>query len=323
VRRCARFAAIGASVLSLVSAGAVAQAYPSKSITVIVPFATGGSTDIVARIVGQELTTSFGKPVLVDNRTGGGGVVGWSAAARAASDGYTLLAQELSFAIAAGLIPNLPFDARKSFAPITVAVSVPHVLVVNPSVKANNVRELVALAKASPGKLFYGSGGNGTNTHLGSELFKNVEGVDLVHVPYKGAGAVLQDLLGGQVQMLVSSLTTVLPHIKAGKLRALVVTSDKRAPTLPDVPSAPEAGLPRMVMLFWVGFAAPAGTPPGIVDRLNREITAALATTDSRKRLADLGLDVVGSTSLQAAKLVDEEISRWSAVIKAANIKAD
>jgi tripartite-type tricarboxylate transporter receptor subunit TctC len=323
VRRCARFRAIGASVLSLVSAGAVAQAYPSKAITVIVPFATGGSTDIVARIVGQELTTSFGKPVLVDNRTGGGGVVGWSAAARAAPDGYTLLAQELSFAIAAGLIPNLPFDARKSFAPITVAVSVPHVLVVNPSVKANNVRELVALAKASPGKLFYGSGGNGTNTHLGSELFKNLEGVDLVHVPYKGAGAVLQDLLGGQVQMLVSSLTTVLPHIKAGKLRALVVTSDKRAPMLPDVPSAPEAGLPRMVMLFWVGFAAPAGTPQGIVDRLNKEITAALATIDSRKRLADLGLDVVGSTPPQAAKLVDEEISRWSAVIKAANIKAD
>jgi tripartite-type tricarboxylate transporter receptor subunit TctC len=310
-------------MLSMLSACAAAQAYPSKAITVIVPFATGGSTDIVARIVGQELTTSLGKPVLVDNRTGGGGVVGWSAAARAAPDGYTLLAQELSFAIAAGLIPNLPFDARKSFAPITVAVSVPHVLVVNPSVKANNVRELVALAKANPGKLFYGSGGNGTNTHLGSELFKNLEGVDLVHVPYKGAGAVLQDLLGGQVQMLVSSLTTVLPHIKAGKLRALVVTSDRRAPTLPDVPSAPEAGLPRMVMLFWVGFAAPAGTPQAIVDRLNREITAALATTDSRKRLSDLGLDAVGSTSLQAAKLVDEEIQRWSAVIKAANIKAD
>jgi tripartite-type tricarboxylate transporter receptor subunit TctC len=323
VRRCAQFRAISASVLSMLSACAAAQAYPSKAITVIVPFATGGSTDIVARIVGQELTTSLGKPVLVDNRTGGGGVVGWSAAARAAPDGYTLLAQELSFAIAAGLIPNLPFDARKSFAPITVAVSVPHVLVVNPSVRANNVRELVALAKANPGKLFYGSGGNGTNTHLGSELFKNLEGVDLVHVPYKGAGAVLQDLLGGQVQMLVSSLTTVLPHIKAGKLRALVVTSDKRAPTLPDVPSAPEAGLQRMVMLFWVGFAAPAGTPQAIVDRLNREITAALATTDSRKRLSDLGLDPVGSTSLQAAKLVDEEIQRWSAVIKAANIKAD
>jgi tripartite-type tricarboxylate transporter receptor subunit TctC len=323
VRRCAQFRAISASVLSMLSACAAAQAYPSKAITVIVPFATGGSTDIVARIVGQELTISLGKPVLVDNRTGGGGVVGWSAAARAAPDGYTLLAQELSFAIAAGLIPNLPFDARKSFAPITVAVSAPHVLVVNPSVRANNVRELVALAKANPGKLFYGSGGNGTNTHLGSELFKNLEGVDLVHVPYKGAGAVLQDLLGGQVQMLVSSLTTVLPHIKAGKLRALVVTSDKRAPTLPDVPSAPEAGLPRMVMLFWVGFAAPAGTPQAIVDRLNREITAALATTDSRKRLSDLGLDPVGSTSLQAAKLVDEEIQRWSAVIKAANIKAD
>ncbi|MGZ8212342.1 MAG: Bug family tripartite tricarboxylate transporter substrate binding protein, partial [Burkholderiales bacterium] len=192
---------------------ALAQPYPARPITLIVPFATGGSTDIVSRVLAHDLTGSLGKQVIVDNRTGGGGVVGWSAAARAAPDGYTLLAQELSFAIAAGLISNLPFDPRKGFAPITIAVSVPHVMVVHPSVKAISVKELIALAKANPGKLFYGSGGNGTNTHLGSELFKNLAGVDLVHVPYKGAGAVLQDLMGGQVQMLVSSLTTTLPHI--------------------------------------------------------------------------------------------------------------
>jgi tripartite-type tricarboxylate transporter receptor subunit TctC len=171
--------------------------------------------------------------------------------------------------------------------------------------------------------MFYGSGGNGTNTHLGGELFKSLAGVDLVHVPYKGAGAVLQDLLGGQVQMLVSSITTTLPHIKAGKLRALMVTSEERAPVLPDVPNAREAGLPRMVMLFWVAFAAPGGTPQAIVDRLNKEIVSALALPDTKKRLADLGLDAVGNTPAQAAKLVDDETQRWSVVIKAANIKAD
>ena len=314
---------LAALALASFSGGTVAQSYPAKPVTLIVPFATGGTTDIVARVLAHELTSSLGKQVLVDNRTGGGGVVGWSAAARAAPDGYTVLAQELSYAIAAGLIPTLPFDARKSLPPVTTAASVPHVMVVHPSVKATSVKELIALAKSSPGKLFYGSGGNGTNTHLGSELFKSLAGVDIVHVPYKGAGAVLQDLLGGQVQMLVSAVATPLPHIKSGKLRALMVTDDKRSAALPDVPSAPEAGLPKMVMLYWVGFAVPAGTPQPIVERLNRDVTAALASPDTKKRFADMALDPVGNTPAQAAKLLDDEIQRWSAVIKAANIKAD
>jgi tripartite-type tricarboxylate transporter receptor subunit TctC len=303
--------------------GVMAQTYPAKPITLIVPFATGGSTDIVSRVIAQELTTSLGKQVLVDNRTGGSGVVGWNAAARAAPDGYTLLAQELSYAIAVGLLHTFTFDPHKGLTPITTAASVPHVMVVHPSVKANNVKELIALAKAAPGKLFFGSGGNGTNTHLGGELFKTLAGVDLVHVPYKGAGAVLQDLLGGQVQMLVSAVTTTLPHIKSGKLRALMVTDTKRSSVLPDVPSAPEAGLPKMVMLYWVGFAVATGTPPQIVERLNKEVIAALNAPETKKRLNDLGLDAVGNTPAQAAKLVDEEIQRWSAIIKAANIKAD
>ena len=314
---------LAALALASFSGGTVAQSYPAKPVTLIVPFATGGTTDIVARVLAHELTSSLGKQVLVDNRTGGGGVVGWSAAARAAPDGYTVLAQELSYAIAAGLIPTLPFDARKSLPPVTTVASVPHVMVVHPSVKATSAKELIALAKASPGKLFYGSGGNGTNTHLGSELFKSLAGVDIVHVPYKGAGAVLQDLLGGQVQMLVSAVATPLPHIKSGKLRALMVTDDKRSAALPDVPSAPEAGLPKMVMLYWVGFAVPAGTPQPIVERLNRDVTAALASPDTKKRFADMALDPVGNTPAQAAKLLDDEIQRWSAVIKAANIKAD
>jgi tripartite-type tricarboxylate transporter receptor subunit TctC len=308
---------------SLCCSGAMAQAYPTKPITLIVPYATGGTTDIVARVMAHELTASLGKQVLVDNRTGGGGVVGWSAAARAAPDGYTLLAQELSYAIGATLITNLPFDARRALPPVSTVASVPHVMVVNPAVKATSVKELVALAKAQPGKLNYGSGGNGTNTHLGGELFKSLAGVDIVHIPYKGAGAVLADLLSGQVQMLVSAVTTTLPHIKSGKLRALMVTDSRRTSALPDVPSAPEAGIPKMVMLYWVGLAVPAGTPPPIVERLNKEVVAALATAESKKRFADLALDPVGNTPAQAAKLVDDEIQRWGAVIKAANIRAD
>jgi tripartite-type tricarboxylate transporter receptor subunit TctC len=193
-------------------------------------------------------------------------------------------------------------------------------MVVNPAVPAKTVQELITLAKASPGKLFYGSGGVGTNTHMGGELFKSLAGVDLVHVPYRGAGAVLQDLMGGSVQVLVTSAPTVLSLIQSGKLRALMVTSEERLATLPDVPSAPEAGLSKMIMKFWVGFAAPAGTPPSIVQRLNRDIVASLALPDAKKRLDELSMDMVGNTSAQAAQLVDEEVARWSAVAKAANI---
>jgi len=312
-----------AAALLLLNGVTGAQTYPTKPVTVIVPFAVGGSTDIVARIVAQELSTSLGKQVIVDNRTGGGGVIGWGAVARAAPDGYTLLTEELSFAIAAGLVPNLPYDPKKAFAQITNAVSVPHVLVVNPSVKANTVKELIAYAKADPGKLNYGSGGNGTNTHVGGELFKSLTGVEMTHVPYRGAGAAIQDLIAGQVQVLVTSVPTALPHIKSGKLRALMVTSEKRVAVLPDVPSAAEAGVPRMLMDFWIGFAAPAGTPQPVIERLNKEIVAALAAPATKKRLAELGLEPVGSTPAQTTKLVDDEIQRWSAVVKAANIKPD
>jgi len=299
---------------------ATAQSYPTRPVTFVVPFAPGGGTDTVARIVAQAVGPALGQPTVVENRTGGAGTVGWGSVARATPDGHTLITIELSYTIAAGLIPTLPFDAKKSFAYITTAVSVPHVLVVNPAVKANTVQELIALAKASPGKLFYGSGGAGTNTHLGGELFKSLAQVDLVHVPYRGAGAVLQDLLGGSVQMLVTSAPTVSSLIKSGQLRALLVTGEERLATLPDVPSAPEAGLPKMIMKFWVGFAAPAATPPAIIQRLNHDIIAALALPDSKKRLTELGMDVVGNTPAEAAQLVDDEIARWAAVAKAAGI---
>ncbi len=302
---------------------AAQTAFPSKNITIVVPFAPGGSSDLITRILAKELTAQFDRQVIADNRTGGGGVIGWNAVARSAADGYTVLATDLSFSIAAGLIPNLPFDPRKDFQHVTIATSVAHVLVVTPSLPVKNVREFLALAKARPGELNYGSGGNGTNTHLGAELLKNLTGIKVVHVPYKGAGAVLQDLMGGQVQVLISAMPTVMPYVNAKRLRALMVTDDKRSGVLPDVPSAPEAGLPKMIMQFWVGYAVPAGTPQAAVERLNQAISAVFSSLESKKRFTDLGLETVGNSPSQATALVAHEMERWAAVIKAAGIKAE
>jgi tripartite-type tricarboxylate transporter receptor subunit TctC len=313
-------AALGLGVFG----SAFAQApFPSKTITLVVPFSPGGSTDLVSRILAKELTAQFDKQVVVDNRAGGGGVIGWSAVARAPADGYMVLVTELSFVIAAGLFPNLPFDPRKDFLQVVTATSVPHVLVVTPSLPVKNMKEFIALAKARPGQLNYGSGGNGTNTHLGSELLKSVTGINIVHIPYKGAGAVLQDLMGGQVQALISAVPTAVTYVNSGRLRALMVTDDRRSPVLPNVPSAVEAGLPKMIMKFWVGFAVPAGTPAAVVDRLNKETVVALNATDAKKRFAELGLEPVGNTPAQATALVAEEIERWTTVIKAAGVKAE
>ncbi len=314
------------AVLLLVLAGtgaAFAQAYPTKPITVVVPYAVGGTTDIVARLATTQVGNGLGQPLAVDNKSGGGGNIGWGAVARSAPDGYTLLTTEMSFTIAPALGTKQPFDAKKDFAHVITAASAPHVLVINPGLSAKTVEQFIALAKASPGKLNYGSGGNGTNTHLGGELFKSAAGVDIVHVPYKGAGAVLQDLMGGQVQALVTSLPTALPHIKSGKLRALMVTSEKRSPLLPDVPSAKEAGLPKVVMDFWVGFAVPAGTPQPVVDKLNMAFTEALNSAPGRKQLAEQGLEPATNSPAQASQLVAAETQRWGAVVKAAGIKAD
>lgn len=317
-----RLLAAAATALAL-CAPAAAQNYPSRPVTIVVPYSVGGTTDIVARLVAQQLGPGLGQPLVVDNRVGGGGQIGWSAVARSAPDGHTLLTTEMSFTIAPGLLPRLPFDARKDFAHVITAASAPHVLVIHPGVPARTVQEFVALAKARPGTLNYGSGGNGTNTHLGGELFKSTAGVDLMHVPYKGAGQVLTDLMAGQVQALVTSLPTALAHIRSGKLRALVVTSGTRSPQLPDVPSAKEAGLPGFVMDFWVGFAAPAGTPAPVVETLNRAIAGALASPDGQRRLAEQGLTPVANTPAQAGQLAASEMQRWAAIIRSAGIKAE
>ena len=309
-----------ASAACLLSTSAFAQ---NKPITIIVPYAPGGSADLATRVIAQFEAPGVGSPMIVDNRTGGGGVVGWGAAARAAPDGNTLLTVELSYAIAAGLIQTLPFDPQKAFTQITTAVKVPHVLVVNPQVPAKTVQEFIALAKAQPGKLNYGSGGNGTNTHLAGELFKSTTGTNIVHVPYKGAGAVLTDLMGNQVQALITSVPTALPHIKSGKLKALMVTGAERNAMLPDVPTAKEAGIPKMDIDYWIGIGAPAGTPQPLVDKLNKELNAALAQPEAKKKLGEMGLTAVANTPAQATQLVNSEIQRWSAVIKQAGIKAD
>lgn len=302
-------------------AGVQAQTFPTRPITLVVPYSTGGSTDLITRLIARELTAQMGRAVNVDNRVGGGGVIGWSSVARAPADGYTLLATELSFTIAPGLLPSLPFDARKGFQQIATATSVPHVQVVTPSLPVKNVKELIALAKARPGELNFGSGGTGTNTHLGSELFKNVTGTKMEHIPYKGAGAVLTDLMAGQVQVLISAAPTVLPYVNSGRLRALMVTDDKRAAVLPEVPTAVELNMPKMVMKFWVGYSVPAGTPQPVVERLNREIVAAVNAPEARKRFTEMGVDAAGNTPAEATRLVSDEIDRWTAVIKAAGIK--
>lgn len=317
-----RALAAAAAALTL-STTAIAQNYPTKPITVIIPYSVGGTTDIVARLVTTQIGNNLGQALIADNRVGGGGQIGWSAAARSAPDGYTLLTTEMSFTIAPGLLPKLPFDARKDFSHVITAAAAPHVLVINPRVPAKTVQEFVALAKAKPGSMNYGSGGNGTNTHLGGELFKSAAGVDLLHVPYKGAGQVLTDLMAGQVQALVTSLPTALPHIKSGKLRALVVTSDTRSPLLPDVPSAKEANLPSFVMDFWVGFAAPAGTSTAIIEKLNHAIATTLTSPEGKRRLAEQGLTPVANTPVQASQLAAAEMQRWAAIIKSAGIKAE
>jgi tripartite-type tricarboxylate transporter receptor subunit TctC len=315
---------IAATALLLTTTGAaLAQTYPSKPITIVVPYAVGGTTDIVGRLVANQIGSSLGQPMVVDNRAGGGGNIGWGAVARAAADGHTLLTTEMSFTIAPGLGVKQPFDAKKDFTHIITAAAAPHVLVVNPDVPAKTLKEFIAYAKANPGKLNYGSGGNGTNTHLGGELFKREAQVFMVHVPYRGAGAVLQDLMANQVQALVTALPTALPHIKSGKLRALVVTSEKRSPLLPDVPSSKEAGLPKFLMDFWVGLAAPAGTPQPVIDTLNKAVTTALASPEGKKRLAELGLESEANSPAQASQYVTSEMTQWASVVKSAGIKAD
>jgi tripartite-type tricarboxylate transporter receptor subunit TctC len=299
-----------------------AQTFPAKGVTLVVPYAPGGSTDIMARVMAQYLPAVLGQTAVVDNRTGGGGLVGWGSVARAAPDGYTLLTSEMSYPISSALLPSMPFNPKTAFSHLTIAAQVPHVLVVHPSVPAHSIKELIAYAKANPAKLNYGSGGIGTNTHMGAELFKSLTGTFITHIPYRGGGAALSALLAEQVHMQVTALPGALPHIKSGKVRALMVTSNERAAVAPDIPSAKELGI-DMDMQFWLGFAAPAGTPAPVLARLHKDMTAVLGQAEVKKRLSDMGFSTIASSPAQATALVEKETQRWAKIIKSAGIKPE
>jgi len=312
-----------ALIAALVCANAVAQPYPSRPIRLIVPFTAGGGTDISARVVGQKLGERLATSVVIDNRTGAGGMVGTEIVARAAPDGYTLVLVSSSHAINPSLHRQLPYDAVRDFAPVTLVVLSPGILVVHPAVAARTVKEFVELVRAKPGQLTYGSAGNGTPVHLAMELLKSITGIDIVHVPYKGAAAAIPDLLGGHVVAMIPSTASVLPLVKAGKLRALAVTSRMRTAAAPEVPTMIEAGVPDYEASSWYGLLAPAGTPRAIIDRLHVETAQVLRMDEIRERLIGQALDPVGNTPQEFAAGIAAEILKWSRVVRTSGARID
>jgi tripartite-type tricarboxylate transporter receptor subunit TctC len=312
-----------AAALTALSPFAWAQAWPTKPVSLIVPFPAGGTTDVLARALGQELVRSLGQPVLVENKPGAGATVGADYVVKAKADGYTLLMGAVHHTIATSVYRKLPYDFQKDLAPISTVALVPNVLVVNPQLPASNVKELLALAKTDPGKLTYGSNGNGTGQHLIGAQFEGMGGVQLLHVPYKGSGPLTTDLLGGQINMSFDTVTPVLPHIKAGKLRALAVTTAKRSVALPDVPTLHEAGLAGFDMGTWFGVLAPAATPKEVVTRLNQEIVKIIQSADFRRKMEEIGADPVGNSPAQMAAQIKEDTERFARLVKTANVTMD
>ncbi|MFN7087251.1 MAG: Bug family tripartite tricarboxylate transporter substrate binding protein [Burkholderiales bacterium] len=304
--------------------GAMAQTYPAKPIRFIVPFAPGGSTDFVARLLAQRLPEALGQAVVVDNRGGAGGVIGAELAARAPADGYTIvLGSPGPLTINPNLLARMPYDTLRDFSPITLATISPFILVLHPSVPARSVQQLVALAKAKPGQLNYGSAGNGAVGHFSAEQFKALAGVNLVHVPYKGAGPAVTDLVGGHLDLMFENLPTVLPHIRAGKLRALAVGTRQRSALVPEYPTISEAGVPGYESSTAFGVLAPAKTPPAVIGRLNREIVKILNSPEIRERLSAQGLEAIGSTPERYAAHLKEELAQYGRIVTAAGIRLD
>lgn len=303
---------------------AAAQQYPAKPVRFVVPFAPGGSTDTLARTLGVKLSDFVGQQVVVDNRPGANGNIGMEIVARAAPDGHTIvLGYIANLAIGPGLYDKLPFDPVRDYAPITQLASSPNVLVAHPSVPARNFKELIALAKAKPGQINFASASVASVGHLTGELLNNLAGIRMVHVPYKGSGQAVTDLLGGHVQLMFSGFSSTLPHIKSGKLRPLVVTGARRSPALPDVPTIAESGFPGFEATAWYGVLAPAKTPKPIVTRLHAEIVKVLQLPDVKERLGNLGFEIVGSTPEQFAAYIKSEISKWEKVVKTSGAKPE
>jgi tripartite-type tricarboxylate transporter receptor subunit TctC len=312
--------ATGLSVL-LWSASATAQDFPSKPIRLIVPFPAGGPNDIIARVVGQRMSELIRQPVLIDNRGGQAGVLGTDAVAKSNPDGYTIGITSASSLAISPSMEKVPYDARKDFAPVTLVVTVPEMLVVTSNVPAKNMDELVALAKAQPGKLNFASAGVGGLPHLAGELLKLTAKIDIVHVPYRGAAPAINDLLGQQVQMTFLDLPVILPHIKAGTLRPIALGARARAPTAPDVPTTAEVGMPDLLIENWYGMIAPAKTPEKIVATLNRIANEAMADPGVKQKLADQGLTVAGDTPEHFRGFIETETAKWAKVIKDAGVE--
>jgi len=314
-----------AAVAAAVPWRARAQAgWPSKPVRIVVPFAAAGTTDILARALAPELQRVFGQAFIVENKPGAGGNLGAADVAKAAPDGYSLLMGTVgTHAINVSLYPKLPFDPVKDFAPVTLLALVPNVVVVHPSVKASTLRELIALLKANPGRLNYASSGNGTSIHLSAELFKSMTGTFMTHIPYRGSAPAIADLLAGQTQVMFDNLPSAMPQIKAGKLRALAVTSSRRAAALPDVPTVAEAGVPGYEASSWFGLVAPAGTPKEIVEKTQQVIAAAWSRPDVRDKLLGQGAEPVANAPAEFAKYIDAEMAKWAKVVKASGAKID
>jgi tripartite-type tricarboxylate transporter receptor subunit TctC len=322
VARLHAFALTAAALLVALATAAVAQDYPAKPVRLIIPFPPGGSNDVVGRMIATQLSEKLGKQVVVDNRAGAGGVIGTEIAAHAAPDGYTLLIISLAHAVNPWLY-KLNYDPIKSFAPIGILASGPNVLAINPGLAVNSVKELVALAKQKPGELQYASAGVGSFQHLGGELFKLEAGVDILHVPFKGGGPAMIDVIGGHTKLVFSSLVQTTPHIKSGKLKAIGVGGLKRNPVLPDVPTVAEAGVPTYEAVNWWGIVAPAGTPQPIIDKLHEKLTAVQTSPEVQKQFSQEGAEIVQMTPTAFGTFMQTEMQKWERVVKEGKIKAE
>ncbi|PIT77226.1 LacI family transcriptional regulator [Limnohabitans sp. G3-2] len=313
-------------VAAAMSLPAMAQnsSFPQRPVRIVVPYTTGGSNDVIARLLAQQLQEAWGQPVVVENKPGAAGNIGASDIAKSAPDGHSLLLTNINIvSMNPGLIANMPFDPQKDFAPISLLGTTALALVVHPSVQANNVRELIDLARKGPGRLNYASSGNGSPQHMSAEMFKAMTKTSLTHIPYRGAAPAVNDLLAGQVQVTVGVVNQLIPHIRAGKLKALGVTTRKRLVQMPDVPTLDEAGVPGYESEIWLGLAAPAGTPPAIIEQINQAIRKAMASADVIGKLQAQGIDAMVSSPDQMRQRGLEDLKRWGDIIRTAGIKVD
>ena len=307
---------------ALAAAQAMAQPYPAKPVRILVGFVPGGGSDFIARLVAQKLTESFGRTVIVDNRPGAGGAIAHELVSKAPADGYTLLlASAGPMGIAPALSAKIPYDALKDFDAVTLVVIMPFVTTVHPSLPVKNMKELIALARARPGQLNFGSPGHGSTNHLSGEMLKLMAKIDLTHVPYKGVAAAMADVMAGQIQILSGDLTTLLPQVKNGRLRAIAVTSAKRSSYAPDIPSYAESGVPGYDTSGWFGIVVPAGTPRAVVERLNSDIAKGITTPDSRERLGTLGGDVIANATSEYSAFIRTEHAKWAKLVAATGLK--